>query len=109
MVNKEQYFNNNGQLNTSVYNWYRSEYLQMKDCFISKNLEEALEHENYIMDIIRFILEPTIKEDVEYELYKSPYTQLKHYFRKKTGLNAAHEKWLKEHPEEVEEDDEFLF
>lgn len=100
-----EYFDEYNTLKLPYYQWYRSEYRRMKDSFLNGNLDEALVHENNIMYIIAFINDPATKEDIEYELYKSQYTQLKHPFRKRTGLNARYEQFLKNGGEIDDEED----
>lgn len=101
-----EYFDEYNTLKLSYYQWYRSEYRRMKENFLNNNLDEALVHENNIMFIVGFIDNQTIKEDIEYELYKSQYTQLKHPFRKRTGIYARYEQCLK-NGGEIDDEEEY--
>ncbi len=87
-VMEQDLFYSDGQLKVSLYTLFRYYFNKMEECFLKADLEQALSYEEKIKIIRGCFLNPTTKEEVEYEMHKSKCTQLSWPFRKRKGANA---------------------
>lgn len=84
----KEVFGTNGELLVPVYKWYRLAYQGMEENHKAGKMKEAKEFEDEIAYIINFVKHPQVKEDIQFEMHNSRYTQGNWPFRKRTGLNA---------------------
>lgn len=71
-------FDESGRQLMSNMEWFIAELSDMRDAFLAGDKEKALEHENNCSWAIYFTSHKDVINDMEYELYISPYTQLHH-------------------------------